>query len=286
MKAYFLSAVLGYLVATLAYLSGALGQFASIIAFKEFLMVPAPLFAGSCALAVALGRNIAARAPRWPRTACFSAVALLVPMAWGSVQARHGAFGSEDAKAVFLVFGTIWLFTILVAIAADWIAPNKSSGRAPARHLTGARRSAQTLERMKEKTSKRPVSATILAIILGWLGIAGLFNAVVWPLVRSSKLMSSAPPEFIARFPPALGSVWFSLLALAYGISALYAARALWRLAPSAAVSYSVWALTVLLLFALLFVMTPEASIAAVGVFLLPVIALLAAGWLFTRRVV
>jgi hypothetical protein len=139
---------------------------------------------------------------------------------------------------------------------------------------------------MKEKTRKRPVSATILAIILGWLGFAGLFNAVAWPLVRNSQLLLSAPPQFIARFPPALGSVWLSLAALAYGLCALHAARNLWRLSPSATVSYTVWVATVFLLFALLFMSTPGASIAAVGMFLMTLIALLAAGWLFIRRLV
>lgn len=130
------------------------------------------------------------------------------------------------------------------------------------------------------------MSATILAIILGWLGFSGLLNAVAWPLVRNSQLMRSAPSEFIARFPPALGSVWLSLVALAYGLSALHTARGLWRLSPSATVSYSAWVVTALLLFALLFVSIPGASIAAVGMFLLPLIALLGAGWFFIRRVV
>lgn len=48
--------------------------------------------------------------------------------------------------------------------------------------------SAQPLERMKAQVRSRPISATLLGVILGWLGVAGLLNAVGWPLLRNSQL--------------------------------------------------------------------------------------------------
>ena len=140
---------------------------------------------------------------------------------------------------------------------------------------------------MREGTGKRrPVGATILAFILGWLGVAGILNALIWPLARNSELMKSAPPEFVAQFPSALGSWWLSLLALVYGALALLAASALWRLSPSAVASYLAWAATVLLVIVALSVSMPNISLVAAAAFLIPVLALLAAGWLATRRLV
>jgi hypothetical protein len=139
---------------------------------------------------------------------------------------------------------------------------------------------------MKKEATRRSAGATLFAVILGWLGVGGVLNAVAWPLIRNSEMMKSAPADFIARFPPALGSWWLSLLALAYGISALWAARALWRMSPSAVTSYVAWAITVVLIVMVLSVVTPGVSVVAAAVFLVPVLALLAGGWLMTRRLV
>jgi hypothetical protein len=138
---------------------------------------------------------------------------------------------------------------------------------------------------MSQETSKRrPMGATFLAIVLGWLGVAGILNALAWPLVLNSELMRAATSQFIARFPPALGSWWLSLLTLAYGVTALWAARAIWRLLPSAVASYSVWVATVLLVMVALTVSTPGVSLFAASGFVIVVFALLAGGWLLIRR--
>jgi hypothetical protein len=142
------------------------------------------------------------------------------------------------------------------------------------------------LERMKEKTRTRPTGATILAIVLGWLGIAGLLNAIAWPLMLNSDLMKSAPPEFVARFPTALGSVWLSLCALAYGISALFTAVALWQLSPVAPKSYLAWVGAVVALMLALLFGVPRVPLLAAAAFLVPFLIMLAAGWLYTRRLV
>lgn len=140
---------------------------------------------------------------------------------------------------------------------------------------------------MREASSKRrPVAATIFAIILGWLGVAGILNAIVWPLALNSELMKSAPPELAARFPPVLGSWWLTLLALAYGASALLAARSLWRLSPAAVASYLAWAATVLVFVVGVSISTPSVSLIGSVALLIPVLALLAAGWSLTCRLV
>jgi hypothetical protein len=130
------------------------------------------------------------------------------------------------------------------------------------------------------------VGTTFFAIVLGWLGVAGILNALVWPVARNSDLMRSAPPEFIARFPPAFGSWWLSLLMLAYGVTAFRTAKALWRVSPSAVGSYVWWAAVVVLVMLALSVSMPGASIVATIGFFVPVFALLVGGWLLTRRLV
>jgi hypothetical protein len=160
---------------------------------------------------------------------------------------------------------------------------SKESQRHP---NTALRRSIFKLERMKKEATRRSAGATLFAVILGWLGVAGVLNVVAWPLVRNSEMMKSAPADFIARFPPALGSWWLSLLALAYGVSALWTARALWRMSPSAVRSYVAWAVSVVLIVVILSVVTPGVSVAAAAAFLVLVLALLAGGWLITRRLV
>jgi hypothetical protein len=109
---------------------------------------------------------------------------------------------------------------------------------------------------------------------------------MVWPVAVNSDLMRSAPPEFIARFPSVLGSWWLSLLMLAYGMTALRTAKALWRVSPSAASSYVWWAVVVVLVMLALSVSMPGVPVFATIGFFVPVFALLAGGWLLTRRLV
>jgi hypothetical protein len=139
---------------------------------------------------------------------------------------------------------------------------------------------------MEEKRNTRPMGATILAIVLGWLGVGGLLNAVGWPLVVNSDLMKSAPAEFVARFPPVLGSMWLSLCALAYGISALVTAIALWRLSPAAPKAYLAWVAAVVAVMIAMVLGTPGVSPFAVAVPFALFLALLGAGWAYTRRLV
>jgi hypothetical protein len=139
---------------------------------------------------------------------------------------------------------------------------------------------------MKTQIRRRPIGATVLAIVLGWLGVGGLLNAVGWPLLRSSALFKSAPRDVVENFPPVLGSLQLSLFALAYGVSALVAARAVWRMSASAANLYGVWVAIVLASGVWLVVRVPGASSSSMPALLLAAAVMLAAGWLFIRRLV
>ena len=139
---------------------------------------------------------------------------------------------------------------------------------------------------MKTQIRPRPIGATVLATVLGWLGVGGLLNAIGWPLLRNSALFKSAPRDFVENFPPVLGSLELSLFALAYGVSALVAARAVWRMSASAATLYGVWVAIVLASGLWLMVRVPGASSSSMPALLLAGAVMLAAGWLFIRRLV
>jgi hypothetical protein len=139
---------------------------------------------------------------------------------------------------------------------------------------------------MKKNSPDRPMGATIFAIVLGWLGVAGVLNAVIWPLVLRSEFMNTAPPDFVSRFPPAIGSWWLSMLALAYGVSALLAAKALWHLSPSTRVRYNAWAVTVVLIMIALSLSGLSTSRLAVSVLLIVTLALVVGGGMLIRRFV
>ncbi len=142
------------------------------------------------------------------------------------------------------------------------------------------------LERMRGEKTERRVGATIFAIVLGWLGIAGVVNAIAWPAVLNSDLMKSAPPDFVARFPRVLGSWRFSLLMLAYGLTAFRAAKAIWRVSPSAVGKYVWWAAVELLAMMASSATLPGETVLANVLIFAVMIALLASGWLFIRRLV
>jgi hypothetical protein len=139
---------------------------------------------------------------------------------------------------------------------------------------------------MKTQIRTRPATATILAIVLGWLGVGGVLNAVGWPLARNSQLFKSAPPEFSESFPAMLGSLELSLFALAYGVSALVAARHVWRMSASAVTSYGVWMGIVFAFGAWLSASVPGFSNSAMVPLLVVATVVLALGWLLIRRIV
>jgi hypothetical protein len=91
---------------------------------------------------------------------------------------------------------------------------------------------------------KRPTGITVISVLLAWLAVAGIANAVVWNL--------SVVQELLARLPsserlPDIGGPFFSLLCLAYGLAAGSASVALWHMHRISAGAYAAWCLTVML---------------------------------------
>jgi hypothetical protein len=91
---------------------------------------------------------------------------------------------------------------------------------------------------------KRPTGITAISVLLAWLSVAGILNAVVWNL--------SVVQELLARLPsstriPNIGGPLFTVICLAYGFSAGIASVALWHMHYISARAYAAWCLTVLL---------------------------------------
>jgi len=83
-------------------------------------------------------------------------------------------------------------------------------------------------------------------LILGWLAIAGFGNAVVWRSAKESFQVSEASP--LLHFVEAMSSPLFTVLALAYGATALAACVGIWRMRPWMAKAFLAWALAVVTL--------------------------------------
>ena len=95
---------------------------------------------------------------------------------------------------------------------------------------------------------RRPVGATILSLLLGWLAIAGFANAIVW---RMAPLAFDQPlPRRLATVVASLQSPILTIVALAYGATALMAAIGLWRMRPWMARAFLAWVGVVAVLFA------------------------------------
>jgi hypothetical protein len=132
---------------------------------------------------------------------------------------------------------------------------------------------------MTEGTRKRPLSASVVAVVLGWLGAAGILNALIWPSVVGRA-------ELSAFVPRAYGSTTFVALMLVYGVTGLLAARALWRLSPSAPHFYIAWAVAVLLTAVFFLRVEPSAADMSSVALFAPLLLLLVATGLHIRRVV
>jgi hypothetical protein len=80
---------------------------------------------------------------------------------------------------------------------------------------------------------KRPIAISLLSVALGWLSIAGFGNALI---------MFSGKVDQLGRLSPLYG-----LLALAYGLLALFASTNLWRMKPQGYGALRAWMLVCLL---------------------------------------
>jgi hypothetical protein len=90
----------------------------------------------------------------------------------------------------------------------------------------------------------RPIGITVLSLLLAWLAIGGVGNAVVWNLPVIQELLARLPS---AERTPSPAGVIFSAVCLMYGVAAGVASVALWKMHRAARTAYAVWCLTVLL---------------------------------------
>ena len=106
--------------------------------------------------------------------------------------------------------------------------------------------------------NRRPIGATVLSLILGWLALAGFGNAVAWRVAPHGFDQPLTPR--IATLVEALQSPILPVLALAYGTTALAAAIGIWRMRPWAPSAFLSWSVAVIALFAWMFAIIPSAT--------------------------
>jgi len=96
---------------------------------------------------------------------------------------------------------------------------------------------------MSATTAPRPIGAALLALVLGWLAVAGFGNALMWRAARASFQLPETSPLW--RFIEAASSPLFSLLAFAYGATALASCIGIWRMRPWMGKAFLAWAVAV-----------------------------------------
>jgi hypothetical protein len=136
-------------------------------------------------------------------------------------------------------------------------------------------------------SAQRPIGATLLSLMLGWLAISGFGNAVVWRAARSTLQVPSSSP--IAGFLDATSSPVFTLIAIAYGVTALAACIGLWRVRDWMASAFLVWGLTAIGMgIWLVFAIPAEVLAGGSGVGIVSILltaGLIGAGYVYVRRI-
>ena len=94
-------------------------------------------------------------------------------------------------------------------------------------------------------TSRRPTGLTSLAPALIWLFICAIGNLLVWRSMQPAGFPPGSPETAVIQ--ALTGPLFASLLSL-YGVTALLAAIAVWRMLPWMSVAFLVWSVVALLL--------------------------------------
>jgi heme exporter protein D len=97
-----------------------------------------------------------------------------------------------------------------------------------------------------QETSTRPLGATLLSLLLGWDALVGVINAFAWKV--ASPTFNDASSPLLSIFVYTAQSWRFTILALAYGLTALAAAIGIWRLRPWMVRAFLVWSATAMTL--------------------------------------
>ncbi len=112
---------------------------------------------------------------------------------------------------------------------------------------------------MRSPKADRPLGATVLAILLGWLAVAGFGNAIVWRGVSARVAAPENTP--LAEVLAITGSPLSSALALAYGVTALVACIGIWRMHSWMVYAYKSWIVAVGALFVWMSFVLPSSII-------------------------
>ena len=97
---------------------------------------------------------------------------------------------------------------------------------------------------------RRPLGLTVVALILGWLGVAGVLNTFVWYPARAA--IRADTPAHLRMMVDAIASPAVSLGAALYAITALVSAVGVWRLRPWAHLAIFAWGASIVILCSLL----------------------------------
>lgn len=97
------------------------------------------------------------------------------------------------------------------------------------------------MQRGSRLSPRRPFGATLISLLLGWLAVAAFLNAFAWK--AAALTFNEALPPRLSILIGTAQSWRFTVLALAYGITALIASIGTWRLRPWMAQAFLSWSL-------------------------------------------
>jgi hypothetical protein len=94
-------------------------------------------------------------------------------------------------------------------------------------------------------SSRRPTGVTFVALALFWLFVSAIGNLLVWRSMQSTLFPPGAPAAGVVE--ALTGPLFVSLVSL-YGVTALVATIATWRMLPWMSVAFLIWSVAALLL--------------------------------------
>ena len=126
----------------------------------------------------------------------------------------------------------------------------------------------------------------MVSLLLGWLALAGFGNAIVW---NAAPLAFNEPlPARLSSFVETLQSPILTVIALAYGGTALASSIGIWKLRPWMHRAVLLWSMVVVVLFLWMLATIPQellmGGLAAASLFLLFVLGLLVALYRYVVR--
>ena len=92
----------------------------------------------------------------------------------------------------------------------------------------------------------RPVGITVIALLLFWFFVSAIGNLFVSKSMRSAPLFPPGSPA--AHFAAAVSGPYFSSLVVLYGLAALVAGVATWRMRPWMPLAFLIWSVAAMLL--------------------------------------